>query len=116
MYSSNMAPALRYLTMPLKPGSSRATISHNISEMVHSGHPQKQAVAAALSNARRHPKKMAKGGMAEDDHTLMRQCAEECMRAMHMKDGGVLTESLTAMVHHILASAARKAHDEETEE
>lgn len=39
--------------MPLEPGSSRETISHNISEMVHSGHPQKQAVAASLENARR---------------------------------------------------------------
>lgn len=46
--------------MPLTPGSSRATISHNISEMVHSGYPQRQAVAASLSNARRHPR--ADGG------------------------------------------------------
>jgi hypothetical protein len=38
--------------MPLNEGSSKEVISENISEMVEAGHPQKQAVAAALSKAR----------------------------------------------------------------
>ena len=37
--------------MPLSPGSDQPTISKNIREMIAAGHPQKQAVAAALRNA-----------------------------------------------------------------
>lgn len=51
--------------MPLKKGASRATISSNIREMIKSGHPQNQAVAAALSTAR---KARATGGAVEKTH------------------------------------------------
>lgn len=46
--------------MPLAPGKSKAVISQNIREMVKSGHLVKQAVAAALSNARKGKKKNGK--------------------------------------------------------
>jgi hypothetical protein len=41
------------IKMPLRAGKSRKTISHNIHEMVVSGHSVKQAVAASLHNADR---------------------------------------------------------------
>lgn len=43
--------------MPLKKGSSKEIISENISELIHAGRPPKQAVAIALSEARRSQKK-----------------------------------------------------------
>lgn len=39
--------------MPLKKGKSKETIKSNIREMIESGHPRDQAVAASLNQARR---------------------------------------------------------------
>jgi hypothetical protein len=39
--------------MPLESGDSRRVVGHNIEEMIASGHPRKQAIAASLSNARK---------------------------------------------------------------
>lgn len=44
--------------MPLKKGKSQTTVSTNISELIRSGRPQKQAVAIALDVARRTKKQV----------------------------------------------------------
>jgi len=46
--------------MPLLKGKSKEIISHNIAEMVKSGHPQKQAIAASFANAKKS--NMSEGG------------------------------------------------------
>jgi hypothetical protein len=49
--------------MPLKGGCDAKSISSNIKHMVHAGHPQKQAVAAAMNTAgpKCNPKKRRTG-------------------------------------------------------
>jgi hypothetical protein len=47
--------------MPLQKGKSQQVISGNIREMVASGYPQKQAVAASLNQARKSGASIPKG-------------------------------------------------------
>lgn len=49
--------------MPLKRGRSRKVISENIQEMMASGHPQAQAVAASMNEA----------GMSKEDMPMMKK-------------------------------------------
>ncbi len=46
--------------MPLKKGTSKATIGKNIKEMEEAGHPKKQAIAASLNEARESGAKIPK--------------------------------------------------------
>jgi len=47
--------------MPLKQGSGKTAVSQNIRTEIAAGKPQKQAVAIALSVARRNAAKKARG-------------------------------------------------------
>ena len=49
--------------MPLAKGKSKKVISSNIKEMMHSGYPQKRAVAASLNQARKSGAKIPKKGV-----------------------------------------------------
>jgi hypothetical protein len=46
---------------PLARGSSKKVIGKNISELMHSGRPQKQAIAIAMSEAGRSRRKKGYG-------------------------------------------------------
>lgn len=76
--------------MPLKHGVSRDVVSSNIKEMMASGRPQRQAIAAALSMKRKSmkKKKMADGGMLEDGE----------MHDEHMAEGGKLDANARAHI------------------
>jgi len=62
--------------MPLEKGSSSETVGHNIEEMMHSGHPQKQAVAASLKSA----------GKSNQDEPAERQEMAERIKEQSSKD------------------------------
>lgn len=53
-------PKKKEKKMPLKKGKSKKVVSENIREMISSGHPRDQAIAASLSNARKSGAKLPK--------------------------------------------------------
>jgi len=79
--------------MPLKKGRSRKVISYNIREMRASGHPQRQAVAAALTMAR-GGKKMPK--------------KRKSSKKKHPKRGGRIPLKVLEARHRRLGALIRK--------
>jgi len=63
--------------MPLAKGKSKATVSKNIREMIKAGHPQKQAVAAALNTARESGAKIPKKGAAPKKRAAKRRATRK---------------------------------------
>ena len=71
--------------MPLAKGSSQKTISSNIREMIHAGHPRDQAIAAAMRTAR---ESRGMGGDVEDDcnpDESPKECAERQQKTEQRK-------------------------------
>jgi hypothetical protein len=71
--------------MPLKKGKSRKVIGENISEMVASGHPRKQAIAASLNEARESGAKIPKKTIHKEK-TKMKKHHEKEHHKEHKKE------------------------------
>ena len=57
--------------MPLQSGSSKKVISSNVAELVHSGRPQNQSIAIAMSKAGKSRKKKSSGKNYSKEHVKM---------------------------------------------
>jgi hypothetical protein len=90
-----MARRRRRRKNPLKSGSSRATISHNISKLhrEHPDWPQKRVVAAALNNARRT-------GRGKRPKYLRRRARENPTSALYWILGGLVALGLGGVAYY----------------
>lgn len=85
--------------MPLINGRSKKVIGENISEMIAAGHPQKQAVAASLNQARKSgakiPKKHNKeSSMKHDAKKMPRKMMEKKSRHPDEKQDKVMMKKM----------------------
>lgn len=78
---------------PLMKGHSPKVVSTNIKEMMKAGHPQKQAIAAAMANARKYKKMAAGGEVFDEGYEEEYDMEEKEQERRGMADGGqVLAE------------------------
>ena len=75
--------------MPLTPGRSKAVREKNIEEMISSGHPPNQAVAASYSNARRHPKAFGGPNLSAIEEALALANEDRPRRATETSSKGI---------------------------
>jgi hypothetical protein len=75
--------------MPLKQGKSQKVISKNIAEMIKSGHPRDQSIAAALSMAR---KVRASGGRNEDDIKTAKRLGMDASNISEVREAGKMRD------------------------
>lgn len=93
--------------MPLMKGKSQKAFSHNVAAEINAGKPQKQAVAIAFSEKRKH---MADGGMIDDgsddmdgDHdAIIDHVALECMHAIESKDKEKFMDAFHVLVGDLI--------------
>jgi hypothetical protein len=104
--------------MPLTESSSKRAFKYNVEEMVHSGHPVKQAVAAAYAEKRK-AQHMAEGGEAmememHEDH-LLDDVAMECMEAIENKDKETFKDALHVLISDIIHKMSMEMEEMEGE-
>ena len=75
--------------MPLKHGKSQKVISGNIAEMINAGRPRNQAIAAALSTAR---KVRAFGGRNEDDISTAKRLGMDTSNISEVREAGKMRD------------------------
>lgn len=95
--------------MPLSKDKSQKAFEHNIKAEISAGKPQKQAVAIAYAEKRRH---MAEGGEIEDNgyDELLNMVAREMLDAIQNNDHNLMLEAIKALVSCI------QEQDEEQDE
>lgn len=81
---------------PLRRGCSREVISSNISMLIHEGYPQKQAVAIALSHARKQRCKGVKAAPKRRRNPLSGQTIVP-VRLAHLPSGRIMPLQMTKM-------------------
>lgn len=84
--------------MPLEKGKSEKAFSHNVSELVHAGHPQKQALAIAYKEAGEDSEDVYTEGCAMDEASVEKAVAALSKLNDDIDADGELRKALSAFI------------------